>query len=191
MWWIVRKAKELWSWLGFVWGILGFLGVTAVITGLATSIGGAAWAIMTGISLPIAIMAGYCTLVGAVYLVMAPMAFRILLRSQDAKASIVHDEKPNYEAVRHIDRFTLADAAKLWCDRDPNSTSTYDTSAWVDAFQSAIRSGELKFDPRSKERDYQIRERDNPASDTFVTKDALKVFAHKHGYDRRFLRDNP
>ncbi|MEA2914183.1 MAG: hypothetical protein QOJ15_6264 [Bradyrhizobium sp.] len=85
-------------------------------TGVLGGIGGAMWAVLTGVPLPIAIMAGYCTVVGAVYLAIAPLAYRVLSqipkRAVSKKAPLV----PNYTAWRRLDVYEVQDAAKLWVD---------------------------------------------------------------------------
>jgi hypothetical protein len=72
----------------FNWGWLAYRVVWVLVaTGVASAIGGAVWAMLIGVPLPIAIMAGYCTLVGAVYLAIAPMAYRAVAMSMIDLAS--------------------------------------------------------------------------------------------------------
>jgi|SRR6478609_456153 len=79
-WQLVRRAKEFWSWYSFAVGTLGL-----AVTGVGIAVGGAVWLLKSGVPLPIAIMAGYCTLVGAVYLTMAPLAYRALKQEPSKK----------------------------------------------------------------------------------------------------------
>jgi hypothetical protein len=166
---LIKRAKEIYSWYNFAAGVCAL-----AITGIGISVGGAVWLVKIGIPLPLAMMAGFCTLVGAVYLAMAPAVYRVLLRTGVPPQSPVADA-PNYEAWRHVDRFTLNQAAHLWCDLDPDRSDTFDTSAWVRAFAAAIRKGQLKSISVS--------------GPLIVTRDALKDFARLNKYDPRFLRD--
>src|SRR5579871_5010757 len=124
----------------FNWGLFAYrLIVLLAATGVLGSLGGAVWAMLIGVPLPIAIMAGYCTFVGAVYLAIAPLAYRALSevprRTQVAKKP----PTPNYSAWRHLEAYELQDAAKLWAEIDPNSGSTYDSSAWAEVFKAKIK----------------------------------------------------
>jgi hypothetical protein len=52
----IQRAKELRSWYSFIAGVS-----TLAITGVGLAVGGAAWLVKSGIPLPLALMAGYCT----------------------------------------------------------------------------------------------------------------------------------
>jgi hypothetical protein len=193
----VKKVKDAWSWIKFVADMLGILGLLAVVTGLGASIGGAVWAVITGVPIPIAIMAGYCTLIGAVYLTMAPMILRSLMRPIEIAAGQENQAKkkakPNYAAIRHIEIFTLGAVSRLWVDIDPNEGSNLETRAWLEALEDAVRRKEIPIVSRHKEydRDLKVYEIEHPDMDTKVTKAALRQFAKRHKYDPRFLRDDP
>ena len=66
-WRFTRKLKELYSWYSFVVGVGALLA-----TGVGLAIGMPVWLVKNGIPLPLAIMAGFCTFVAAIYLAMAP-----------------------------------------------------------------------------------------------------------------------
>jgi hypothetical protein len=100
----------------------------------------------------------------------------------------------DYAAIRHIHRLTLREAAFYWCDLPvergwmPNNVAT-----WSGALQSAVRNGELDFEPVysaykdfEKEREHQKR---NPHLHTEVTRKALQAFAKMHNYNPKFLKD--
>jgi hypothetical protein len=100
---------------------------------------------------------------------------------------------PDYAALRHIDRMTLRAAAFYWCDLPPGQSMPSNVRDWYSALASAVSKGELVFEPtysayghRETERDLEKR---NPRLDTIVTREALQMFAKKHGYDPKFLRD--
>lgn len=159
-----------------IWQSLGWPGRASITSGLLVSIGGAVWAVIAGTAIPVAIMLGYCTFVSVIYLMMAPAAFRALAKGRlSDQAPPPQAPRVNYEAWSHVDRYTLNQAAHLWCDIDPNSTDTPDSDAWISAFAAALRKGELKYDTSSET--------------LAVTRVALKDFAKRHGYDPRFLRD--
>jgi hypothetical protein len=69
MWQVVKKAKDLFSWFTFVWHIVGWLGLAAIVSGLAVTFVGAVGAVLKGLPWPFVLMAAYCTLVGMAYLV--------------------------------------------------------------------------------------------------------------------------
>jgi hypothetical protein len=46
MFWIFKKAKDFWSWINFIWHILGWLGGTSLISGLAVMAIGVAGAMI-------------------------------------------------------------------------------------------------------------------------------------------------
>jgi hypothetical protein len=186
MWAWLGRIKDTWSWGRFAWQLAGALG----ITGLVSSVGGAVWAMVLGVPLPIALMVGYCTLVGAVYLAMAPLAYRALAQSP---ANAPNDENkkvvPNYAAWRHLETYEIRHAAKLWCGVDPAQESTLDTNAWTHAFIAAVKKGDLKLDYNSSDRTMQAHEELNPLSDAKITRASLQSFAKTKGYDPIFLRD--
>jgi hypothetical protein len=137
--WLERFRDAFnWGWLAYriVWVL--------VATGIASAVGGGVWAVIIGVPMPIALMAGYCTLVGAVYLAMAPLAYRALAQSpanKPGKKKIV----PNYVAWRHLESYNIADAAKLWCDIDPLGNGTTDSAAWAEAFKAEVKKETLEW----------------------------------------------
>ncbi|SRR6266849_7026754 len=165
MWAWLGRIKDTWSWGRFAGQLAGALG----ITGLVSSVGGAVWAVVLGVPLPIALMVGYCTLVGAVYLAMAPLAYRALAQSP---ANSMEKERitPNYVAWRHLESYEIRHAARLWCGVDPAQESTLDTNAWTHAFIAAVKKGDLKLDYHSSNRMLQAHEALNPLSDLAMRK---------------------
>ncbi len=100
----------------FNWGWLAYRVVWVLFaTGIATAMGGGVWAVLIGVPLPIAIMAGYCTLVGAVYLAIAPLAYRALAQSPANNSSPQPNKiTPDYKVWSHIKVLGLQQAAFLW-----------------------------------------------------------------------------
>jgi hypothetical protein len=179
------RIKDTWSWGRFAWQLAAALG----LTGFLSSVAGTALAMIQGVPTPIAMMVGYCTLVGAVYLAMAPLAYRALALTPANKIEKKKKIIPNYVAWRHLESYQIMDAAKLWCDVDPNAGTTTDTSAWMQAFIAAVKKGTLTLEYCSSEYSRQDRERHNPTSDSKITRESLQAFAKATGHDPIFLRD--
>jgi hypothetical protein len=184
LWELLRKAKEAWSWAKFAWGVLALLG-------LSTSVVASVWAAVLRVPTPIVIMAGFCTFVAAVYLAMAPLAYKVLRQAASDTPTGRQSRKPespNYTAVRLQHQYSLNAASRLWCDIDPNEQSTYDTAAWLEAMVSAVQRGELPF--VVQDRDRATFEKAYPNNRTMVTRDALKKYAAKNGQSPKFLSDS-
>jgi hypothetical protein len=189
MWAWLGRIKDTWSWGRFAWQLAGALG----ITGLVTSVGGSVWAVITGVPIPIAIMAGYCTLVGTVFLAMAPLAYRALANSpSNAPAKGTSKIAPDYKTWRHIQTPTIRQAAHLWNDRDPAEVSeTADVEVTIEFFIDAIKRGDLPVAlwNGANQNDYR-QAKAFPDASNRVRRSDLKPFATKHGYDPIFLRDS-
>jgi hypothetical protein len=159
MFWIaatIKKAKEFWSWLNFIWQILGWLGIASLVSGMGITAIGIAGAVIKGLPWPIILMAGYCTLVGVVYLAMAPLAFKALSaalqKNDNSSANQSKVIRPHYDAWRHVEKFTLRQAAYLWVDLEPKASgqATTKVQVWIEAFRAAIRQGNLKYIPKNR-----------------------------------------
>jgi hypothetical protein len=61
-----NKFREGIDWFGTLWTICGWFGLTSLIGGGVVTIGGAAWAAVTGVSRPIVIMAAFCTITATI-----------------------------------------------------------------------------------------------------------------------------
>lgn len=142
-----------------------------------------------GVPLPIALMVGYCTLVGAVYLGMAPLAYRALAQSP-ANASTKR-RPPNYKACRLASDYSLKDAAHLWCDIDPVDKGTYDTVAWFKILKEKVQDGTFELNSHWTKSETRMRDRERRDADLDVriTRASLQAFAKAIGEDPRFLRD--
>jgi hypothetical protein len=192
----IKRIKDVHSWFKFVFDVLGYLGLSAFISGLIASIGGGAWAVIKGVPIPIAAMAAYCTFVCGVYLMMIPL----VLRKLTTPASIVPvappakkqkiPQPPNYAACRLVSTYRLDEAAHLWCDIDPNDSSTYDTIAWEKVLRAKIQEKVLKVKTEwPSDRRMQEHEITEPGDSTRITRLSLQEFAKSSGFDPKFLRD--
>jgi hypothetical protein len=183
MWEWAGRIKSTWSWARFAWQLAIFFG----LSGFLASVAGSITAVIQGVPVPIALMVGYCTLVGAIYMAMAPLAFRVL---SAASGSVPKKDifKPNYAAVRLMHEYTLKDASHLWCDIDQNGKNTRESEAWYQALTSAIQRGELEFEPKITA--HYGRELRNPEWSTRIPREALKKYAAKINQDPIFLRDS-
>ena len=211
MWGWITKAKNIYGWFKFawevVWGAIGWLGLAPLLTGLVITVIAVAGAFFRALPWPFIVMGAFCMLVGAIYLAMAPLAFKILIVARDATkaiaaaalASDVGAGKPkkqlvyvHYEPWSHVDQFTVREAAFLWNDLEPSVSSnlTSEVAAWIEALQAAIRKGEIKFKPRrANDRQAIEYERQNPDVNTVVYRESLIEFAGRHGYGPKFLID--
>jgi DNA-binding transcriptional LysR family regulator len=183
MWEWLGRIKSTWSWGRFAWQLAGALG----LTGLLSSVGGTVWAMIQGVPLPIALMVGYCTLVGAVYLAMAPLAYRALAQSPANSPQPKKPKPPNYAAVRLMHQYTLSEASRLWCDIDQSASPTMESNSWEQALAAAIQRGDLGFIPKYTAQPHL--EKRKPEWSTIIPRSALQEFAAKIGQHPRFLRD--
>jgi hypothetical protein len=194
MWKWVKKAKDIYSWFGFISNILGWLGLLAIVSGTAATIAGVAGAMIKGLPWPFVLMAAYCTLVGMAYLAALPIFIKALWPVETADARRPQRVPPHYEAWKHVEKFTVYEAAYLWNDLEPNAKGNYtEVNAWVDAFCGAIRDGKLKFLPKIGS-DFQRQrieianyQRGNADSSTVKSRDHLIEFAKNNNYHRKFL----
>jgi hypothetical protein len=166
---------------------IGMVGLAVIVTGIALSVGGTIWAVQLGVPYPIVIMAGYCTLVGS-----ACLATALLIFMPFSQRATPIDVRPssNFAAWKLVRRFSVSDASRLWCDIEPGSPLTQDSSAWARALLDAISRGELPMiEKAGATREAIDHERNNPNWHTEVTQDALRSWARSHGHNPRFLRD--
>jgi hypothetical protein len=203
MWgWIkdkATKAKNTYGWVKFVADIISAIGGGGLITaavGLMVTIISIIGALLRALPWPFVLMAGFCTLVGVVYLAMASLAFKVLLAAKRASEEGTPGSKPaqqpiapHYDAWKHVDRFTIKDAAFLWNDLEPNVRANFSSkvSAWIEAFQNAVRRGEIKIVSRHSNPRLIESEKANADSATTITRQSLLSFANKNGHNPTFL----
>lgn len=203
MWRIIKKAKELWDWISLGWQVVGLAGQTAFVSTFVATIVVTIAAVLKQLPWPLVVAAVWAMVVGVanvVTLFITLAALRELRSAQRAPTQtarlIVH---PFYEAWRHVERFTVEDAAFLWADIEPRGgRSTPEVGAWIEALCAAIRKGELAFVPvegsipfslrpvREKEREIKAQQASADRS-TMVRRVSLAAFAEAKGHRPKFL----
>lgn len=168
---------------------VGNAGLAAAGTGVVIAVGGGIWAALVNVPAPIAIMAGYCTLAGALCATVALRRPPAAPAPADAPA-VSNGPTTHFEAWRLVNKFSVSDASRLWCDLEPGSSVTQETIAWARVMLDAISRGELPMVERIGARKEAIEhERNNPSWHTEMTREALTAWAKSHDFNPRFLRD--
>jgi hypothetical protein len=183
---LIASLKSVVDWVGTVWTLVGLLGLTTAITG----IGGPIWAVIIGVPKPIAIMAGYCTIVGGVYLTVFPLAYRAFSRIATAPVAqgTSTPQKPNAAAWQHLPKFTLAQAACLLADVTPvRPIPEGDAQAWFATLDAEIQSKKIAYIRSSYDKNFTFKDGYHPHSDTEIGRAELQCFAERHGIRPRFL----
>jgi len=141
---------------------------------------------------PIVIMAAYCTLVGGVYLAMAPVGYRALCNISTTLNNRVSriDDKPDMDVWKHKDEFYMYEAACLLDDIRPTSAiqDGSNAAAWYGALTTAPDKGEIKRVESVRDNYYYFDYgKYNPHAQTMISKEELKRFTEKRGQRPRFL----
>ena len=184
---LLKKLKSVVDWGGTVWTVLGWLGLASIVTGLLASAGGAVWAVIAGVPVPIALMAGYCTFVAAAYLALAPLIFRSLRRVQTVPAPPeTRKVEPDWEIWWQRQFLTLRQAAMLWCECDPNvdvkGEIAREVYARLDLLKDAVKAGALKIRHPGN-----IPYMDHSGDDQDCRRQALHEYAKTQQSKPRFL----
>ena len=154
---------------------------------LLFAIGCTLWAIQEGVSVPLALMGGYCTIVAGIILCVAQL---MLTHVNTSPAPAHAPRKPNYAAWKLVNKLNVSNASRLWCEIEPGHPYTQESAAWTAALLDAIKSGALPISPKAHATKEMIaQERANPGWNTEVSRDALKTWAKAHGHCPTFLRD--
>jgi len=184
----LRQIRDAFNWGLFAYRLVVVLG----LTGVASAIGGSVWAVIIGVPIPIALMAGYCTLVGAIYLAMAPLAYRALAHSMPAGVPVpLVKTPPDYRTWSYIQFITVSQAAYLWSGQDPNSPSEApEINMWAQVMKDAIKRKELRVTlgdwADESDRKWAVL---TPKDETTILRRDLKTFAKSKGWEPDFLKD--
>jgi hypothetical protein len=170
---------------GTIQSTIGLAGVVTLIVGIVLAFFCTVWAIQEGTPAPLAIMVGYCTLVGSAFLCAALLVIQNLAANAQP---IGTKRRPNYAAWKLVSKLSVSDASHLWCDIEPGCPASQESIAWATAMLDAIRRGELPISARaSANQTASNQEQVNPSWHTEITRDALKSWARSHGLSPRFL----
>ena len=162
------------------------LGFAAVSVGGVLAIGCTAWAIHEGVPYPLAIMVGYCTVIGSACL----CAALLTIQKGPAKASPVTTKRePNYAAWKLVSKLRISDASRLWCDIEPGWPATQESTAWGIAMLDAVKRGELRaIAGAGAGQAAGGQEQRNANWSTEIGREALMSWAKAHGHSPRFLQ---
>jgi hypothetical protein len=154
---------------------------------LVFAVGCTLWAIYEGVSLPLALMGGYCTIVaGIAFCVVQLVLTRLAAQGTPAPAQT----KPNYTAWKLVNTLNVSNASRLWCDIEPGHPYSQESAAWAAAMMDAIKSGVLPISPKPHtSKEMLAREQANPGWNTEVSREALRAWALAHGHCPTFLRE--
>ena len=147
-------------------------------------------AISHGAGVPMALMAGYCSLGATIALV---IAFHLLKNPPApvvaAAPATPAPAQPNYSAWKLVSQMNVANASRLWCDIEPGHPYTRDSMAWATAMLDAIKTGALPIASKPNiSKELLEREKLNPTWHTEITREALQAWAKAHGHNPEFLR---
>jgi hypothetical protein len=191
----LRRIRATWSWARFAWQVAIFFGVS----GFLASIGGSIWAMILGVPTPIALMVGYCTLVGAVYLAMAPLAYRLI--TAEPRTTNTLDQRPDYKAWKIVSVLDIREAAYLWREIEPENPGMMvptKVSGWIRALVDQVMTAKLDFIPDLTNNPgapninpdvIKHHQRVHANWNTKLTRAELQKFAKANGYNPAFLRD--
>ena len=167
---------------------MGLPEVVVLCGGLLLTISCTALSIGQGASVPMALMAGYCSLAATIALV---IAFNVLKNppAHPAASVAIMSQQPNYSAWKLVSQMNVANASRLWCDIEPGHPYSRDSMAWATAMLDAIKTGALPIAARTNmSKELVERERANPTWHTEVTREAMQSWAKAHGHNPEFLR---
>ncbi|ARQ01830.1 hypothetical protein [Pseudorhodoplanes sinuspersici] len=167
---------------------MGLPEVAVFCGGLLLTISCTGLAIAQGAGVPMALMAGYCSLAATIALV---IAFHVLKNPPARVAPTVAavSQQPNYSAWKLVSQMNIANASRLWCDIEPGHPYSRDSMAWATAMLDAIKTGALPIAAKpNMSKELIDRERANPTWHTEITREALQSWAKAHGHNPEFLR---
>jgi hypothetical protein len=165
---------------------IGPLGLAIVALGMVLAVGGSALAIHEGVPYPLAIMVGYCTVVGSA----CSGALFNVRKPAPAKATPVSTHRdPSYAAWKLVSKFRISDASRLWCDIEPGSPASQESIAWGTAMLDAVKRGELPAIAKAgTSQAANAQEQRNPTWSTEIAREDLISWAKAHGHSPRFLQ---
>jgi len=168
---------------------LGWSGVAAVSTGAVLALACTIWAMLEGVAPPLAIMVGYCALVGSACLCTALLVIQNLAAKGKARSlpSASRTTRPGSSSASSASRTR----SRLWCDIEPGCPGSQESIAWGMAMIDAVKRGELVISPRDGTRVAgPVGEQPGAEQSDLAYPDraanALKSWAKAHGHSPQF-----
>jgi hypothetical protein len=162
---------------------IGLLGFVVLAIGLVIALSCSLWAIKAGVPQPLAIMAGYCTVIVTACF----CSMRAALARSDTQTSTRKSRQPTYAAWRLVATLRVSDAARLWSNIEPGCPASQESIAWAQAMLDAIKRGVLPVHARKEASRSIDQERENPGWHTEIPREAVRTWAHSHGHAPSFL----
>jgi hypothetical protein len=184
----LRRIRAIIDGAGTITTVVGWIGISAWFAGLASTVGGAAWAMISGIPASLVIMAAFCTFTGAVYLAMVPMAYHALRLVQKSPAR----SRPDPEIWRHLPNLQLFEAACLLADIEPDfqtADNPGDANGWFRALCEAINTKEISWIKSASDNRHTYPDGYHPHRETLITRESLQKFTKTRNIRRAFLSD--
>jgi hypothetical protein len=157
-------------------------------------------ATIKGVPWPITVMAGFfCTAVAGAYLVALPIFIRAETRPVSEPNKAPQPIKPNYDAWKHVEKFTVRQAASLLENLEPSTVPQNPrVEAWINALSAAIRTGKLELIvntedlagyhvPNGGRNNFTREQRAQADWSTEIPKKALMDFAKRNNIDLKYL----
>jgi hypothetical protein len=198
-WKWLKKVKDVYSWYSFSSGIAGLTGLSLIVSPVVALVVGVVGAAIKGVPWPITVMAGFCTFVAGAYLVALPIFIRAETRPVPEPNKAPQPIRPNWDAWKHVEKFTVRKAACLLENMDP-TTHLHDPKIdpWIHALCAAIRKGEMKFILNKEELGgYHVpldsrnvltkQQMQSPTALTEIPKEALMDFEKRNNIDLKSL----
>jgi hypothetical protein len=205
LWKWLKKVKDVYSWYSFGSGIVKLLILTGIFSGVGTFVVGIPAAIIKGVPWPITLLAGVSIVLAVVCLAATPLIIRLAIEAMRPVSEPINAPqpiqpiRPNWDAWKHVEKFTLRQAACLIENVEP-ATDPQDPriDAWVNALCAAIRTEKLEFILNTKELNvyhlqsdwkstFTRQQRQNPNWQTEITRATLSDFAKRNNIDLKGL----
>jgi hypothetical protein len=166
-------------------GILGGISPLLFIAAALLIGTGVIAALATGANVSLAILVGYCALVGTIVVIRDAPAVQ---PRETVTLVPLPNEPATAAAWKLVNTFTISDASRLLCNIEPGAAATQESIAWGRALIDAIKRGDLAIAPKTGAAQSADRERESPHYMTEVTRDALRLWADQKGSTPAFLR---
>jgi hypothetical protein len=180
---LAKRTQEELTRLKIGFGRFGF---AVAVAGLTLAASETVWAVLVGVSYPIAIAAAYCTFAASVCL---GIAVAVALKSEAPKEQPIAQNPALSGAWKLANTFSVSDACRLMCAIEPGSMVTQDCIAWARALLEAIERGELPVVEKAQGGGMLPQRRAQADWHSEVTREALKSWTQLRGTSPQFLQD--